>query len=145
MRHFFSVPAMIKAEENGYVPHFILDYFLHFCNKCQKVKMSNFLGDHETRSCKIICFFLTFRTAEAAAVAPGTAATPTVQADNTTTLAAATEVETTAVATAAAAAAAVVSEELPSQVTVHPAAEVKTTDAPAVSTESSAVTESTAR
>lgn len=76
-------------------------------------------------------------------MAPGTAATPTVQADNTTTLAAATEVETTAVATAAAAA--VVSEELPSQVTVHPAAEVKTTDAPAVSTESSAVTESTAR
>ncbi|XP_011488013.1 pre-mRNA-processing factor 40 homolog A isoform X2 [Oryzias latipes] len=85
-------------------------------------------------------------TAETAAVTPGTAATPTVQADNTATLAAVTEVETTtAVATAAAAAAAaVVSEELPSQVSVHPAAEVKTTDAPVVSTESSAVTENTA-
>uniref|UniRef100_A0A8C7XYY5 Pre-mRNA-processing factor 40 homolog A n=1 Tax=Oryzias sinensis TaxID=183150 RepID=A0A8C7XYY5_9TELE len=84
--------------------------------------------------------------AETAAVTPGTAATPTVQADNTATLAAVTEVETTtAVATAAAAAAAaVVSEELPSQVSVHPAAEVKTTDAPVVSTESSAVTENTA-
>uniref|UniRef100_A0A8C7Y4G4 Pre-mRNA-processing factor 40 homolog A n=1 Tax=Oryzias sinensis TaxID=183150 RepID=A0A8C7Y4G4_9TELE len=81
------------------------------------------------------------QTAETAAVTPGTAATPTVQADNTATLAAVTEVETTtAVATAAAAAAAaVVSEELPSQVSVHPAAEVKTTDAPVVSTESSAV------
>uniref|UniRef100_A0A8C7Y4Y7 Pre-mRNA-processing factor 40 homolog A n=1 Tax=Oryzias sinensis TaxID=183150 RepID=A0A8C7Y4Y7_9TELE len=66
------------------------------------------------------------QTAETAAVTPGTAATPTVQADNTATLAAVTEVETTtAVATAAAAAAAaVVSEELPSQVSVHPAAEL---------------------
>lgn len=113
--------------------------------------MCHFLGNHKSicgsKRAFYIYIYLYFRTAETAAVTPGTAATPTVQADNTATLAAVTEVETTtAVATAAAAAAAaVVSEELPSQVSVHPAAEVKTTDAPVVSTESSAVTENTAR
>ena len=74
-----------------------------------------------------------FRTAETAA--PGTTAAPTVQADNTATMATVMEGET----------AAAVSEEHQSQATVHQTAEVKTEDAPAVSTESSVVTESTAR
>lgn len=74
-----------------------------------------------------------FRTAEA--VAPGTAAAPPVQADNTATMATVMEAET---ATA-------VSEEHLSQVAVHHTAEVKTADAPVASAESSAAAEATAR
>lgn len=74
-----------------------------------------------------------FRTVEA--TAPGTTAAPAVQADNTATMTTTTEAET---ATA-------VSEEHPSQVTVHHTAEVKTADAPVASSESSTATESTPR
>ncbi|XP_061579608.1 pre-mRNA-processing factor 40 homolog A isoform X2 [Cololabis saira] len=70
------------------------------------------------------------RTAETAA--PGTTAAPVVQVDNTATMVTVLEAET----------AAAVSEEHQSQATVHQTAEVKTEDAPAVSTESSVVTES---
>uniref|UniRef100_A0A4W6FMD8 PRP40 pre-mRNA processing factor 40 homolog A n=1 Tax=Lates calcarifer TaxID=8187 RepID=A0A4W6FMD8_LATCA len=71
-------------------------------------------------------------TAEAAA--PGTTTAPAVQADNTATMATVMEAET---ATA-------VSEEHQSQAAVHHTAEVKTADAPVVSSESSAATEATA-
>jgi len=74
-----------------------------------------------------------FRTAETAA--PGTIAAPIVQADNTATMVTVMEVET----------AAAVSEEQQSQVTVHQTAEVKTADAPVVSSESSVITESAPR
>ncbi len=74
-----------------------------------------------------------FRTAEA--VAPGTAAAPPVQADNTATMATVMEAET---ATA-------VSEEHQSQAAVHHTAEVKTADAPVASSESSVAAEATAR
>uniref|UniRef100_A0A671YW77 Pre-mRNA-processing factor 40 homolog A n=1 Tax=Sparus aurata TaxID=8175 RepID=A0A671YW77_SPAAU len=69
------------------------------------------------------------RTAEA--VAPGTTAAPAVQADITATMATVMEAET---ATA-------VSEEHLSQAAVHHTAEVKTADAPVVSSESSIATE----
>uniref|UniRef100_A0A8D3C1N8 Pre-mRNA-processing factor 40 homolog A n=1 Tax=Scophthalmus maximus TaxID=52904 RepID=A0A8D3C1N8_SCOMX len=73
-----------------------------------------------------------FRTAEA--TAPGVAAAPAVQADNTAAMATVMEVET---ATA-------VSEDHLSQAAVHLTAEVKPADAPVASLESTAATEATA-
>ncbi|XP_036966265.1 pre-mRNA-processing factor 40 homolog A isoform X2 [Acanthopagrus latus] len=70
----------------------------------------------------------------AEAVAPGTTAAPAVQADITATMATVMEAET---ATA-------VSEEHLSQAAVHHTAEVKTADAPVVSSESSIATEAAA-
>lgn len=64
-------------------------------------------------------------------MAPGTSATPAVQADNAATVTTIMEAETTTV----------VSEELVSQGVVHQAAEVKNTDVPVASSESLVVTE----
>lgn len=68
-------------------------------------------------------------------MAPGTTAAPAMQADNTASMVTVMEAET----------AMAVPEEHLSQVALHHTDEVKTADAPVASSESSAVTEATAR
>lgn len=69
------------------------------------------------------------------AMAPGTAAAPAMQADNTAAMVTVMEAEIVAA----------VSEEHLSQAAVHHVAEIKTVDAPVASSESSVATEAAAR
>lgn len=68
-------------------------------------------------------------------MAPGTAAAPAMQADNTAAMVTVMEAEIVAA----------VSEEHLSQAAVHHVAEIKTVDAPVASSESSVATEAAAR